>query len=106
MRRATHFLVALLLFPRVAHPFSLTNFWQALGLVWTVQLLRGTSSEDGPRWKALSAAVECCVPEEKREQLSEILENQAKELWTTVLSQAAGITFTLGLGWAVHVFLA
>lgn len=81
------------------------GFWQALGLVWTAQLFLSYLKDDGPRWKALAATIECCVPEEKKEELSQILRTQSKEMWTTILEKAAGITFTLGLGWLVHTFL-
>ena len=71
---------------------------------------KNTVYKDQEVFGRLCMMIEACVPEEKREELTEQLLEEDKglagRLGGGVIGEAFGVTFTLGLGWAVHTFLA
>lgn len=89
------------------------SFWQVLGLLWIVQLFIGLDTGENPaktaRWENLFLILDACVPQEKREEVSESVKQKNDEIWGQLGiylgGQFAGYTFTLVLGWAVHAFL-
>jgi hypothetical protein len=66
--------------------------------------------EQKQQFKAIVTVLDACLPEEKREEVNEQLEEQSSEVWlqasSTIFGRLVGNTFTLAVGWAVHIFLA
>ena len=89
------------------------SFWQVLGLLWLVQLFVGLDTDENPantaRWEHLSLVLDACVPEEKREEMSDAVKQKNEEIWGQlgiyIFGQFVGYTLTLVLGWTVHTFL-
>jgi len=88
------------------------SYWTAYGLVLLIRLLSDKNDyyKDQEVFGRLGMMIETCVPEEKRAELTEQLLEEDKglagRLGGGVIGEAFGVTFTLGLGWAVHTFLA
>ena len=86
------------------------SFIAALGLIWTISLLRKPSGESTPvenkRWDLLFSVLDYCVPENKIETVRELIKEKTESVWPEliglVFGQAVAITFTLGLGWIAH----
>lgn len=92
--------------------FPELGFVRALGLIWMISLLRGTPDESSPatskRWDLLFSVLDHCVPEDKAEMVRAVIKQKTENVWTdlfgSILGQAIGVTFTLGLGWTAHTF--
>jgi hypothetical protein len=85
------------------------SFWYALGLLWVVQLFVGDIGDEPAQawaWENAFMVLDYCVPEDKKGELKRKLEEKEGDVWVqmalVVLGQAAGVTFTLALGWLVH----
>jgi hypothetical protein len=92
--------------------FSEISFWTMYGLHMFVALLTRQGDggfQDEGRWERILAIVETCVPSERRHGLTELVKQQNEGVWTrawsTVLGKAVEYTVTLGIGWAIHIFL-
>ncbi len=87
------------------------SFLQWLGLYWLIGLLKGRSSdEEDNRWISLMSVLELCIPEEKQQALKDLRETEAdldllKAFWL-VSAQVAGNTFTLTLGFILHLIVS
>jgi hypothetical protein len=93
------------------------SFWGMYGLVLLVGLFTTEvprSVYDDPQWKGMLIILEACVPDDKREMVTDELKDQIENtMWTDVVVQSfstsvgklVGNTFVLVLGWAVHTFL-
>jgi hypothetical protein len=61
------------------------------------------------RWEKLSLMLNACIPEHRREELTEELKEVNKGLWcqigTKIFGNIVGYSFTLGLGWVLHTFM-
>ena len=86
------------------------SFWVMFGLVLMIGMFTATSTnkEQEYSFKALSIAIDACIPEDKRQSVNEELKQNQEGIWVdlffTVISRVAGATFTLVLGWVVHTF--
>lgn len=87
------------------------SYWTTYGLVLLIRLLfdKNTVYKEQEIFGRLGMMIDACVPEEKREELTEQLLEEDKglagRLGGGVIGEAFGVTFTLALGWAVHTFL-
>jgi hypothetical protein len=92
--------------------FPELSFVRALGLVWTINLLKGTLDASSPttsnRWELLFSVLDHCVPEDKAQIVRDVIKEKTETVWAglfgSVFGQAIGVTFTLGLGWTAHTF--
>jgi len=88
------------------------SYWTAYGFVLLIRLLfdKDATYKDQEVFGRLGMMIDACVPEEKRAELTEQLLEEDKglagRLGGGVLGEAVGVSITLGLGWAVHTFLA
>jgi hypothetical protein len=89
------------------------GFLPWLGLWWLISLLFSSdTTADNKRWKILLSAVELCVPEEKQAALKEMVEFETEGFSTTldifgmIFGKLVGNTVTLGLGFALHLFIS
>jgi len=71
---------------------------------------RDQSEVQDLRWKGAMVFLEACVPQGRLAELRETIKQQEDDLWADLgarmLSKAVGMTLMLGIGWAVHTFLA
>lgn len=87
------------------------SFWVMYGLVLIIGMLTANDGgiEQEYAFKAFGVALDACVPEDKKECVSEQLEDLQKGIWSDIgwklFSRILGATCTLGIGWAVHTFL-
>lgn len=89
------------------------SFWVIYGLVLLISLLaEGQKTEkfsEDQRWNNMSHILDACVPQEKREEVMELIKVENKEIWVKigigVFSKFVGNTFVFLIGWAVHTFL-
>ena len=85
------------------------SFLQMLGLIWLINLLINKQDTDETRWKILFTSIELCVPQEKQELLSDVMndfkENFWVDLWGKIAGQIIGNTLTLILGFILHIFI-
>ena len=88
------------------------SYWTAYGFVLLIRLLfdKDTTYKEQEIFGRLGMMIDACVPEEKLAELTEQLLEEDKglagRLGGGVLGEAVGVSITLGLGWAVHTFLA
>jgi hypothetical protein len=88
------------------------SYWTAYGFVLLIRLLfdKDTTYKNQEIFGRIGMMIDACVPEEKRAELTEQLLDEDKRLplrlGGVVFGEALGVSFTLGLGWAVHTFLA
>lgn len=84
-------------------------FWVMYGLTLLFSLLRtdGNSLEAGQRHKVLVVMLDACVPSERRGEVKAQLTEFADQIWHEagwqLFGKAAGIAFTLAVGFVVHV---
>jgi hypothetical protein len=82
------------------------SFLEMVGLVWLIGILIHRPNTDEGKWKMLYTAIDACVPDHKREMLSEALREQTNNIWIDVLTisfaQIVGNTTTLILGFGLH----
>lgn len=89
------------------------SFWVMYGLVLLIGLFAQRFSDPNKEqeysFKAITTALDACVPEDKKEWVNEQLEDQRKELWFDIgliaFLRVLSVTWVLVLGWAVHSFL-
>jgi hypothetical protein len=94
-----------------AFHLSPVSFWVMYGLVLIIGMFAyDPNFEEKQQFKAIVTVLDACLPEEKRKEVNEQLDEQMSELWleagSTVFGKLVGNTFTLAVGWAVHIFLA
>ena len=90
---------------------SEVSYWMMFGLVMLVRtVFWKNDSDDEARYKRLVTIMDACIPEDKRGDVRAEVEMEEKSapvmLGLMILGQVMNNTLTLGLGWAVHVFLA
>jgi hypothetical protein len=86
------------------------SFWGMYGIQMVFGLLmhHGQADfQDEVRWEGLATMVEACVPEERREKLTEEITLQSEGMWAKagakVRAKAVEYTVTLAIGWVVHL---
>jgi hypothetical protein len=84
------------------------SFWVMFGLNLLVGLFREDNDvENETRFKTIMTLLDSCVPEHKRAELREELNELGKQVWSnagiSIVARIAVNTFTLGLGFLVHV---
>jgi hypothetical protein len=87
------------------------SYWVMYGIVLMLQLVFYRSTfEDEQRWNWLEIVLTRCVPDERREEVSDELDRFKEQLTLQVglmiFSVALGNTITLAIGWGVHTFLS
>jgi hypothetical protein len=87
------------------------SYWTMYGMFMLVHaLMPNNAPVDEERFNRLGLILNACVPDEKRPELEaevEMDERSAPIMIATVVgTKVAENTLTLGLGWAVHTFLA
>ena len=86
------------------------SFLLMLGLLWTISLLtdRADTGEE-KRWKVMHLILDKCVPEHRRDELTEELKAETDSVWfetsMTMFASCVGYTATLALGWFVHILV-
>jgi hypothetical protein len=86
------------------------SYWVMYGLVLILQTtMFDPELKDEERWKWLETVLTRCIPEEKRSEVMEEVQEQKSEMTSRVglaiFSKGLSSTVALGLGWVVHVFL-
>lgn len=87
------------------------SFWGIFGLVLVVSMFERTPSDFTQReyTKFLATMMEACVPDDKRDDVNEKLDELKERVWIEAIPEGVGnfasITVTLILGWGVHTFL-
>ena len=89
---------------------ELASYWLIYGITMIVDLLRERNTHaDEHRWKQVFMVLEMSVPDPKRMELSESLNNKTekamKELGMDIAADFGAKTFVLVSGWAIHTFL-
>jgi hypothetical protein len=84
------------------------SFWMMYGLTMLIGLLRRPDDVEGEqRHKIVAVMLDACVPPERREDVTEQLEEFNKEIWAQagwyVFGQFVNNTFALGLGFVVRI---
>lgn len=87
------------------------SYWTMFGLVMLVKtVFRRDDSKDEAEYKRLVMIMDACIPEDKRADVKSEIEAEEKTAPVTlglmILGQVMDNSLTLGLGWAVHTFLA
>jgi hypothetical protein len=87
------------------------SFWVMFGVNMLFGLLRSNSDiKEESRFKAMVTAIDACVPEEKRKEVDQRLEDLKGQVWIdaslSVFGQVMGDTLTLVIGFIVHVLAA
>lgn len=85
-------------------------------MMYGIQMLLGLFFQrrydtEESRWKAISAILDACVPEDKREHVEREMEHIRDDdlyqaFFAIPFSSLFGATVTLALGWAIHTFTA
>ena len=94
-----------------AFNIGMASYWLVYGINMLLQMLleRNTFTDDD-RWKRTLTMQYASVPPEKKEEVDEVLNEENDNVWmkagTDVFGKIVGNTATLGIGWAVHTFLA
>jgi hypothetical protein len=87
------------------------HYWTMYGLMMLIRLVfEPPVFKEKEVFGRLEILIRACVPEEKRDQLDATLKEEEKGFaaragWSAV-GQAIGASIALGLGWAIHSFLA
>ena len=85
------------------------SFWVMYGLTLIIGLLQtdGNNIEAEHQHKVVAVMLDACVPAERREEVSEQLTEFGDQIWYEVgrklFGKAAGIAFTLAVGFVVHI---
>ncbi len=92
-----------------AFHLSPISFWVTYGIVLVIRLLgQKTRTDEMLMFEVLGTKLDACIPDDKQE----VVEKKVKEMtgattWVfTFAGDFVGNTFTLVVGWIVHVFLA
>jgi hypothetical protein len=90
---------------------SSIGYWQMYGINMLFQMfLTPNTVQEDDRWNRALTMLYVCVPPEKVKETDEVLEEQNEKVWvkagTFVFAKLVGNTIVLGIGWAVHTFLA
>lgn len=95
-----------------AFHLSSISFWVMYGIVLIFGMFGEQHSEkstEEQRIKVLMIGLDACIPEDKKELVKEQLEEQEQQVWgqvgMSIFEKVVTNTFTLGLGWTVHVLL-
>ena len=92
-----------------AFHLSPISFWVMYGLTLFISVFRsnGGDIEVEQRHKVVATLLDACVPDGKREQVKEQLEEFAEEIWyqagSKVFIQIIANSLTLGVGFVIHV---
>ncbi len=86
------------------------SYWGMFGINLLITLFFPSKNEANEyRWEILTATVETCVPEDRKEDLKNQLEakynDTSSRIIKMIFSELIGNTFVLVLGWCVAVFL-
>lgn len=85
------------------------SYLQMLGLIWLIGLVTDKANPDGYKWKVLLTTVNSSLPDEKREAVSEALQDLNDNLWVDmaglISGQLIGNTITLFLSYILHLFI-
>ena len=81
------------------------SFLQMLGLIWLLSILIDQPYSDKSKWKALFTIIERCVPEEKQEDIADIIDEIQDNIWINISSKIIGNTLSLILGFVLHSFI-
>ena len=90
---------------------GMVSYWQVYGLNMLLQMIleRNTFTEED-RWKRALTMQYASVPSDRKEEVDEALNQETDNVWwqagTEVFTKIIGNTAKLGIGWAVHTFLA
>lgn len=85
------------------------SFWAIYGLTLLIGLFRsgGSDIDAEHRDKIVAVMLDACVPDVKREQVKEQLQEFTEQIWHAagwkVFGQIVGNSITLGIGFVVHV---
>jgi hypothetical protein len=80
------------------------------GLTMLISLFRssGDDIDAKHRHKIVAVMLDACVPDDKREQVMEQLQEFNEQMWNEagwrVFEQIVGSSITLGIGFVVHLF--
>jgi hypothetical protein len=91
-----------------AFHLSAISFWVMYGLTLLISLFRsaGSDIEAEHRHKIVAAMLDACVPDDKREQVMEQLQEFTEEIWYQagwkVFGQIITNSIALGIGFVVH----
>jgi hypothetical protein len=90
---------------------SEVSFWMMYGLAMLIHaVFKRNEEKEEAGFKHLGILLNACVPEEKRSEVREEIESEEKSLPLKIGLMIAGQildnSLTLGLGWAIHTFLA
>ncbi len=86
-------------------------FWGMYGFVLLVSLFSENGKEfiEEWRWKVALSVLDACVPQEKQEDVREMLKREEEgvvgQAVGKVFGKIAGNTVALALGWGIHTFL-
>jgi hypothetical protein len=85
------------------------SFWQMFGLIMLVQLITEKDEfTNDQRWTLALNTLSSCVPEEKQEEVDEMLKKHVSQMWIQLGSQAGckvvGNTVVLVVAWFIHTF--
>ena len=85
------------------------SYWQALGLMIIIYLLKDNTVDEKANWIRLFVIVEACVPDEHLHSVWETVEESGTRPWYVLVEpqveKAVHSTCFLGVGWAIHTFL-
>jgi len=85
------------------------SFLEMIGIVLLVSLFTDGINKDHGNWKILFSVLEWCVPDQNREMVAEVMQEQKEQMWTDALIMSlgniGGITITLILGYGLHLLI-
>lgn len=86
------------------------SYWGMYGLVLLIRSISATGPniEQDRRWKTIFAALDFCLPQDRIDEIKEMIKDQVGEIWTDIgiamFARLGGTTFALAVGWGVHTF--
>ena len=85
------------------------SFWLMYGVVLIIELFTADRSDNSHEFKTLTTLLDACVPDDKREEVREQLDDMYSAIWVEAGSKVFGkilsVTWVFVIGWAVHTFL-
>jgi hypothetical protein len=90
---------------------SEVSFWMMYGISMLVStVVSRNDAPDEERFKRLAILINACVPEHKREEVREDIDTEEAGVFgragIAIAGKVLDNSLTLGVGWAVHMFLA